>query len=315
LTTPTHRKYNTGSGTVAWWITQLGLGSAGEYEINNTSNSSNALLVTTNGTGNAGKFVSNTGDAVQGVSSNGGGGHFVSLTNADGVNSSSSGGYAVHGISGAPASISDSHAFGVYGTSSNGRGVGGYSDNDIGVIGESTNSIGVYGFGGTWAGFFNGNVNVTGTLSANTITATIKNFKIDHPLDPANKYLLHASVESSEMENIYSGNVRLDAHGKATVQMPRWFQALNADFRYQLTCVGGFSPVYIAREIQGNRFEIAGGKAGIKVSWQITGVRHDAYAKANPLQVEQDKSASERGTYLYPAGQGKKQKIALGSQR
>ncbi len=31
------------------------------------------------------------------------------------------------------------------------------------------------------------------------ITAGVKDFKIDHPLDPTNKYLYHSSVESSEM--------------------------------------------------------------------------------------------------------------------
>src|SRR5262249_38122795 len=52
----------------------------------------------------------------------------------------------------------------------------------------------------TLAGFFSGNVQVSGTLSKSAGT-----FKIDHPLDPANKYLNHSLVESPEMLNVYAG--------------------------------------------------------------------------------------------------------------
>ena len=71
--------------------------------------------------------------------------------------------------------------------------------------------------GGTinWAGYFNGNVNVTGTLSKGG-----GSFKIDHPLDPTNKNLYHSFVESPDMMNIYNGNVITDASGYATVTMP-----------------------------------------------------------------------------------------------
>lgn len=51
--------------------------------------------------------------------------------------------------------------------------------------------------------------------------------------------------------------------------------------------------LYIAEEIHGNRFKIAGGKPGAKVSWQVTGVRHDAWAKAHPMQVVVLKPAAE----------------------
>jgi hypothetical protein len=85
-------------------------------------------------------------------------------------------------------------------------------------------------------------------------------FKIDHPLDPANKYLYHSFVESPDMMNVYNGNVVLDANGEAVVVLPDWFEALNRDFRYQLTCIGGFAPVYIAEEIANNQFKIAGGE-------------------------------------------------------
>jgi hypothetical protein len=135
-----------------------------------------------------------------------------------------------------------------------------------------------------------GNLNVSGH----------KNFRIDDPLDPAGKYLFHSSIESSEMIDIYSGNIVTDAQGEAVVQLPDWFQALNTDFRYQLTVIGDFAQAVIASEVHDNRFGIRTDKPGVKVSWQVTGVRQDPYAKANPLVVEQDKPEGERGHYLHP---------------
>jgi hypothetical protein len=147
------------------------------------------------------------------------------------------------------------------------------------------------------AAFFYGDVFVSGALSAGT-----KDFRIDHPLDPANKYLLHASVESNEMVNVYTGNADLDADGSATVELPNWFEAVNGDYRYQLTALGKPGPgLFIAQKISSNRFTISGGSPGGEVSWQVTGVRRDPYARANPLVVEETKSAREKGFYIHPA--------------
>ena len=153
-----------------------------------------------------------------------------------------------------------------------------------------------------------GNLTVEGTL--NVVGA--KHFKIDHPLDPANKYLYHTSVESPDMMNIYNGTTVLDVKGEAEIKLPDWFEALNRDFRYQLSCIGGFAPVYVAREIENNTFRIAGGTPGLKVSWQVTGIRHDAYAEAHPSPVEVQKPAMERGNYLHPELFGASQDKAIG---
>ena len=83
-----------------------------------------------------------------------------------------------------------------------------------------------------------------------------KNFQIDDPLDPANRYLYHSAVESSEMMNIYTGNVTTNEHGDATVQVPVWFEALNGDFRYQLTVIGQFAEAIVSNEIQGSKFKM-----------------------------------------------------------
>jgi hypothetical protein len=160
----------------------------------------------------------------------------------------------------------------------------------------------LFASGGQFAGDFSGNVRVTGNL---TVTGSVSkgsgSFKIDHPLDPANKYLSHSFVESPDMMNIYNGNVTLDANGEATVMLPDWFDALNRDFRYQLTALGAPGPnLYIAEEIANGRFKIAGGAAGRRVSWQVTGIRRDAFADAHRIAIEEDKPATERGHYLYP---------------
>jgi hypothetical protein len=36
------------------------------------------------------------------------------------------------------------------------------------------------------------------------------------------------------------------------------------------------------------------------VCWQLSGVRHDAYAKAHPIVVETNKSQEESGLFLHP---------------
>lgn len=231
--------------------------------------------------------------------------------------------------------VSASGNLGVY-ANGNAAGVYGVSTNSTGVIGASTNYIGVYGSGGAtgvtgvsssgpgvvaqsatawaldaygtstatgvlagsasgWAAWFNGNVDVDGNLSK-----AGGSFKIDHPLDPANKYLYHSFVESPDMMNIYNGNVITDAQGDAVVPLPEWFETLNRDFRYQLTVIGQFAQAIVASEIADGRFSVKTDKPDVKVSWQVTGIRQDAWANAHRIPVEQEKPEVERGSYLHP---------------
>jgi hypothetical protein len=202
---------------------------------------------------------------------------------------------------------------GVHGYSYSGDAIGGYSITGDGVQASSSSGRAVYGYStGTGygvygsapapaqAGHFSGNVQITGNLSKGG-----GSFKVDHPLDPENKYLYHSFVESPDMMNVYNGNVILDAQGEAWVQMPEWFDALNKDFRYQLTAVGAPGPnLYIAQKIEGNRFKIAGGSPGLEVSWMVTGIRQDPYANAHRIPVEEEKPDNERGKYLHPTEWG-----------
>ncbi len=113
------------------------------------------------------------------------------------------------------------------------------------------------------------------------------------------------------MKNVYDGTVLLDADGGAWVTLPPWFEALNGDFRYQLTSIGRFEPIFIAEEIKGNRFRIEGGHEGTKVSWQVTGIRHDPYANAHRIPVEEPKAPGDRGKYLHPDAYGQPRERAI----
>jgi hypothetical protein len=185
---------------------------------------------------------------------------------------------------------------GVHGVSTSGWGVSGDTSSGFGVFGQSATGDGVVGASSSGlAGFFDGNVLVTGSLFKPG-----GGFRIDHPLDAAGKYLSHSFVESPDMKNLYDGVVTLDASGQAEVSLPAWFAALNTDVRYQLCCLGGHAPVYIAQKLRDNQFTIAGGQPGMEVCWQVTGIRQDRWAAAHRVPVEQDKSAQERGHYLDP---------------
>jgi len=203
----------------------------------------------------------------------------------------SSGGTGIFGV----ATALSGFTYGVRGESDSPDGVG-----VMGIITSNTGSP--YAIRGEippgssgYAGFFEGRVHVNGNLSKSS-----GSFKIDHPLDPANKYLYHSFVESPDMMNVYNGNIITNGEGYATVQLPEWFEALNKDFRYQLTVIGQFAQAIVAEEVENNRFVIRTDKPNVKVSWQVTGIRKDPYAENHRVPVEEWKPTHERGKYLYP---------------
>ncbi|MEX1190977.1 MAG: hypothetical protein WEA99_03320, partial [Brumimicrobium sp.] len=125
-----------------------------------------------------------------------------------------------------------------------------------------------------------------------------KNFKIDHPADPENKYLYHAAIESDVPYNKYSGNITTDANGEATVELPEYVELVNKDFRYNLTVIGTFAQAIVGEEVSGNKFLIRTDEPNVKVSWELTGVRNDPYMQQNPYQTEVDKEGEEVGVYM-----------------
>jgi hypothetical protein len=220
-------------------------------------------------------------------------GLYVKNANFDGLLINSAGNDGVY--------IGQAESDGVYVASAN-YGVSVASSDTDGIF---VNNADADGDGIGIAGYFDGDVRVTDHLTATNLYAVSKKFVIDHPLDPENRYLYHSSVESPDRMNVYNGNVTLDEHGEASVQLPDYFDALNRDFRYQLTPIGGPGPnLYVAEEIQENRFKIAGGDPGLKVSWQVTGIRDDASARSNPMRVEVDKPDEKKGLYLDPEAYG-----------
>jgi hypothetical protein len=173
---------------------------------------------------------------------------------------------------------------GTMGASLVGDGVSGFAVNGVGVRGESRRGL---------AGLFAGNVRVDRSLSVGgAIFKAGGGFEIDHPLDPENMVLRHSFVESPEMLNVYSGTVTTDGDGEATVELPDYFEALNDDVRYQVTVIGQFAQAIVAREIRDGRFTIATDRPKVKVCWQVTGVRHDDWADAHRIVVEQPKPKS-----------------------
>jgi hypothetical protein len=287
-----------------------GASSGGIGVIEATNTSENGTGVVGNG-GNGGVGVVGLGGSRS--SSSAGAGLFG--IGGDSVNGAGGGGVAGLGGSGLVNGYGVSGRGGVSIDSSGGDGVearGGDAfaagkSGGIGILAE-----GGEGFNGAargLAGKFLGNVQVTGTLSK-----AGGSFRIDHPLDPENKYLSHSFVESPDMKNIYDGVVSLDGNGEATVEMPEWFSALNHDFRYLLTALGAPMPgLYVAKEIENNRFRIAGGAPGMKVSWQVTGIRQDAWANQHRIPVEEVKSEKERGLYLHPEAFGQPEERGLAS--
>lgn len=159
-----------------------------------------------------------------------------------------------------------------------------YGSTGKGVVGSASGA-------GAFGVYASGNMGASGT----------KSFQIDHPLDPENKYLQHYCAEGPQPFNIYRGNVVLDGAGEAWVELPEYFDAINVDFHYQLTPIGGAAPsLHVAQEIMNNAFRISGGKPGMKISWMVTAVRHDRYMRAHPASDAVVKSDHERGKYVQP---------------
>lgn len=193
------------------------------------------------------------------------------------------GGTAVGISSSASTSDAGSTAYGGYYIASG-------SGNRRGIYASCGSSTGNYG------AYFYGNVECTGVYSKSA-----GGFKIDHPQDPENMYLAHSDVSSPERKNVYDGIAKLDTNGEATIELPSYFEALNENFRYQLTPIGASMPdLFIAQKIEGNRFVVSGGKPYMEVSWQVTGIRKDAFAKAMSTEVELTKNADEKGLYRNP---------------
>jgi len=167
-----------------------------------------------------------------------------------------------------------------------------YGEGDFGIVGLG--ATGVYGATTTGdpAIYADGDLAATGT----------KSFMIDHPLDPKNKILKHFCLESNEVLNVYRGNVKLDNNGEAIVTLPNYFNEINVNFSYNLTCVGEYTPLYVKEKIKDNKFIIKGEKPNVEVSWTVYAQRNDLYIKKYPnsSKSEIEKKDTQKGLYLRP---------------
>jgi len=205
-----------------------------------------------------------------------------------GLNSSTSG----RGVYGEALAVIG-QTYGVYGLSDStgGRGVYGYAAG----TGAASSPNGVRGFCSTatlgFAVFASGDMGASG----------VKPFRIDHPFDPENKYLLHYSSESPFPQNFYNGNITTDADGFAWVELPEYFAEINTNFKYQLTVIGkSFAQAIVSEEISENRFQIQTNQPNVKVSWEVKADRNDLRIKANRPTDEREKTGLEKGKYQHP---------------
>jgi hypothetical protein len=256
----------------------------------------------TTGTGAAGVFGQtfgdgsggNAGPGVHGTSDDG-----VGVSGVSGSTDATRGLTFGNGYGHSSLHFSAQPGGGVLGVSVLGNGVEGFTfasfrnNPDVAAVrGQSANGF---------AGLFVGRVRVTGFLQK-----AGGGFTVDHPTDPKNKTLSHSFVESPEMLNVYSGTVTTNRAGVARVRLPAYFEALNRNFRYQLTVIGKFAHAMVFKEIKNNEFVIRTDPGRVKVCWQVTGVRKDAWAEANRIPVEETKPKAERGRYLHPELFGKR---------
>ncbi len=327
----------TGNGVTAYSTTSKG---AGLSAVN--SGGGYAVFATASGNSAIGVYGSESGSGlgIEGVSTNGYGVAGVS-TSTEGVYGQSNAASGVYGYTSAAQLVDDSQSAtppvgpmypAVEGECSHefSGGLGISFNLSEGNIEDIPPGIGVYGYSpydnfdyagnnvgtdnDTYAGYFQGSVQVTDNLVVNgDLHVDGSTYDIaDHPLDAANKYLVKASVESNQPENVYNGNAVTDASGSAVIALPAYVQAINKDFRYQLTVIGQFAQAIIGTEIDNNRFTILTDKPNVKVSWQVTGIGNDKSEQAHPFQAEVPKDDADRGRYLDPAFWGQPESSAIG---
>jgi hypothetical protein len=298
LTGVAHDTTLTGNGTAA-----SPLGVAVPLVLSGAAENPNSVVKITNTSGGVGLLVENTSGAGTGLSIKARTGVLAVGIGDNATGVFAEGGFGASG--GTAVSTEGGLGFGGNGGAGleafGGGGTGAGASGGDGII--AAGASGINGAASGLAGRFMGNVSITSgnlAITGNLSATGTKMFKIDHPLDPENKYLNHAAIESSEVLNVYSGNVTTNANGDAIVSLPDWFEALNRDFRYQLTVLGQFAQAIVAEKIKGNRFAIKSNGPNVEVSWQVTGVRNDRGMQKHPFTVEEAKVGRERGSYLTP---------------
>lgn len=171
-----------------------------------------------------------------------------------------------------------------------------------GIFGGATNTT--VANNGIWAATDSTVSGANGLYCTGRLTATgTKSFRIDHPFDPANKYLAHYCAEGQVPLNIYTGVATTDDQGYATISLPKYFESINKDYRYTLTVIDKSDDFVLAKvvdEIENNAFRIRTSKPNVKVSWEVKGTRNDAWVREYGAPDEFVKPDTEIGSYQNP---------------
>lgn len=288
-----------GTGVAVYAINSSGTsGRAIEATISSSTNTDVVIGAFNNGSGRAGNFQNQTTSNVA-ISLFASNSTTSTNTSAAAVWGQSNGTRGVVGLS----SLANNASIGA-----TGQYIGGGNIDAIGVFGLANSNAG-FGYGvvgqASWrAVFANGNFAASGT----------KAFQIDHPQDPANKFLLHYSLESPEVLNVYRGTILIDSSGQAEARLPAYFESINQNYSYQLTAIGCPMPqLHISEEIHNGVFRISGGVPGKKVNWVVMAERHDVWMQKNPESgiVEMEKKSNEKGKFLHPELYGQPEEKSL----
>jgi hypothetical protein len=207
---------------------------------------------------------------------------------------------------------------GVYGTSDLGPGVIGTSKAAIGIYGFSSGNAGVVGetidgFAGGyfactnpqhWAGYFDGNVHITGNL---TVAGPMKGAVVPFP-DGTQRVLLCMESPEAWFEDFGSGKLK---RGRAVVKIDGDFAKVikRGDYHVFLTPRGDCRGLYVRRQ-SGTSFEmreLAGGTSSAAFSYRIVARRKDVkghrrFAKIDTrLPIPPARPARRRGAKMPPS--------------
>jgi hypothetical protein len=220
------------------------------------------------------------------------------------------------GVYGLHSNASSTYGFGGYFDSNASLGIGVAGDGQyVGVRAYAVNGYGLASAVATGsAGYFDGDVEITGTLSKGG-----GSFLIDHPLDPENKLLRHNFVESPENLLIYRGTVKLDPHGEAVVEMPEYFEALTKENEASVHLTPEGKPFLTGYRWQADHTAFtAYGDPNREVAWMVMADRDDPviHQLARPVEEEKgpDNKVCDRGQLLYPEAYGYPETMGKGHE-
>jgi len=298
-----------GTGTAAIGASLTGTGNAINAASTNAANTTSTIQATTNSSTliNSAILGQSTG-AARGVA-----GEVTSTATADaavrGNNTRTGGGIGVEGVgfNGVSGITSNPVGYGVFGQNSSTTST---TDDEVGVGGQG-------GFVGVKGSSASGGFGIASTDVVFAVTDIAsgggKSFKIDHPLDPENKYLRHFAIEAPTILNLYRGNIVCNGQGEAIVILPDYFHSINIDFSYHLTPIGAAATLFIKEKIKNGKFVIAGGIPGMEVSWQLISQRNDLYMQ-NTIDAGKAETAKEprnKGKYIRPDFYGQPEEKAI----